>query len=50
MDIEEIKAQAVKELEEEQYREAVDKCKEKLKAKKWYHSLFPYKIVFIKRD
>lgn len=50
MNREEIRKQAEKELEEEQYREAVDKYKERLKAKKWYHKLFPYRIVFIKRD
>jgi hypothetical protein len=47
---EEIKAQAEAEIIEEDFRKAVDACKEKLRAKKWYHKLMPYKIVLIKRE
>ena len=50
MNKEEIKRQAEREIKEEAFRKAVDKMKEKLRAKKWYHSLFPWKIVIIKRD
>jgi hypothetical protein len=42
--------QAEKELEEELFREAVEKHKEKLKTKKWYNKLFPYKIIIKRID
>lgn len=50
VDFEDIKAQAEKEIKEEEFREAVDKCKERIKSKKWWHFLIPFKIVFIRRD
>lgn len=40
--------QAEKEIREEDFRDAVEKKKEELRSKKWYHKLFPYKII-IKR-
>lgn len=49
MNITEIKAQAEKEIQEEDFRKAVDTCKEKLRAKKWWHAVMPWKIVIIKR-
>lgn len=50
MDQNEIKEQALKELKEEQFREAVDKMKEKLKRAKWWHKLLPFKVIIIRRD
>lgn len=51
MDMKEIRAQAEKELEEERFKEAVEKYKEKLKKKRsFWDVIFPYKIVFIKKE
>jgi len=50
IDFKEIKEQAEAELKAEELRAAVDAYKIKLKSKKWYHCLFPYKIVFIRRE
>ena len=50
MNIEEIKKIAEKELEEEDLRIAIDKFKVKLRRPKWYHRLFPYRIVIIKKE
>lgn len=47
---EEIKAVAQLEIDHEDYREAVDACKAKLRAKRWWHKLLPFKIVIIKRE
>ena len=50
MDLEKVKEQAKKELEDELFREAVEKEKEKLRGKKpFLHKLLPYKIIFIRR-
>lgn len=46
----EIKLQAEKELQEENNRILIDKMKDKLKSKKWWHKIWPYKIVIIRRD
>lgn len=48
--IEEIRKVAKAELEAERLREAIDAYKKKLKEKKWFHRLFPYRIVFIKKE
>lgn len=48
--VQEIKEQAEKELKEEQRRHDVDSYKNKLKAKKWWHKLLPFKIVLIRRE
>lgn len=50
MNLEEIKAKAESEIRAEEFRKAVDAYKEKLRAKKWWHKLFPYKIVILKRS
>lgn len=50
MSIDEIKEMAEKEIQEENLRLAIDKCKEKIKAKKWWHNLMPFKIVIIRRQ
>jgi len=47
---EEIRAQAEKEIFEEDFREKVDACKEKLRQKKWWHGLFPWRIIIVRRD
>lgn len=38
------------EIREEEFRKAVDACKKRLKERKWYHRLFPYKLVFVRVD
>jgi hypothetical protein len=50
INFEEVKKQAIEELEEEQYRKAVDAYKEKLRAKKWWHYLLPFRVVFVRRE
>ena len=51
MNIEEVKKSAKKELEEELFREAVVRYKEKLKTKRsLWDLIFPYKIVLIKKE
>ena len=47
MNIKEIEAQARKELQEERHREAVEKCKEKMRRAKWYHRIFPWEFVIV---
>lgn len=49
-DVELMKKVAEAELKHEMMREAIDAYKKKLKASKWYHKLFPYRIVFIRRE
>lgn len=51
MDIAEIKKRAIKELEDERFRKAVENYKEKLKNKKnIWDRLFPYKITITKKE
>ena len=51
MNLEEIKKQARKEIEEDDYRQAVDKYKEKLRDKrKFWNKVFPWKIIIIRKD
>jgi len=51
MDIEEIKRQAIKEIEEEFFRKAVDEYKVKLKNKKsLWDVIIPFKILIIKKE
>lgn len=50
MDIKQIKEQAEKEFKEEQVRIAVDLYKIKLKKRKWWHVVMPYRIVIIRRN
>lgn len=50
MNLETIKITALKELRDEEFREAVEIYKTKLKAAKWWHKLLPYKVVLIKRE
>lgn len=47
----EIKAQAEKELQEEYFREAVEKYKEKLRNKRSvWDIVFPYRILIVKKE
>lgn len=48
-DLKEIKLQAEKELKEEKFRAAVEQEKERIKSKKNFWDLFPYKIQIIKK-
>jgi len=48
--LKEIKHQALKEIKEEEFRIAVDKYKTKIRNKKWWHNIVPYKIVIIRRS
>ncbi len=49
MNCEKIKEAALKELEEEKFKSEVEKCKNKLKERKWWHKLLPYKIIITRR-
>lgn len=50
IDVKEVTKQAQKELDEEAFREAVEKAKVKIRNQKsLMRRLFPYKIVFIKK-
>lgn len=44
-----IRAIAEAELKQEQQREAIEQMKEKLRQEKWFHRLFPWKVVIIRR-
>lgn len=45
-----IREQALKEIHEEEFRRAVDEYKQKLRETKWYHRIFPWKIIILRRD
>ena len=50
MNIELIKKQAQEELKQEAFREAVGAYKQKLKRRKWWHKLIPYRVIILRRD
>ena len=51
MDVKETEKQALKEIKEEDFRTAVEKCKDKLRRKKsLWDIIFPYKIVIIPKE
>lgn len=53
IDINDVKLQAEKELEEEEFKELVEQYKEKLREKRsrsWFRKLFPYKILIINQN
>jgi len=51
MNIEAIKKQALKEIQEEDFRKEVDKYKDKLRNhKSAWDKIFPYKIIVIKKE
>ena len=45
-----VKAAAKKEIEEEEFREAVDRYKIRLRQRKWWHALVPFKVLIVRRD
>ncbi len=47
---ERVKRHAQAELDEERFREQVEIEKTQLRAKRWWHILFPWRITFIRRD
>jgi len=46
---EDVIEQARKELDEEDFRRAVEKEKTKIRATKWWHKFVPFKIIVIRR-
>ena len=51
INMDEVKAKATKELQEEMFREQVEKYKAKLRDKKsFWNSIFPYKFIVIRKD
>jgi len=51
MDIEKIKAEARKEIKEEDFRKAVDEYKAKLRSRKTiWDKIFPYKLMIVKKE
>jgi len=50
MDVDSVRRQAVKELKDERFHEAVEKEKDKLRKKrKLWDVIFPYSVVFVKK-
>jgi hypothetical protein len=47
--LETIQSQARAEIRAEDFREDVDKYKEKLRAKKWWHRFMPFKVIIVRR-
>ena len=45
----ELLKQAKAEVQEELFREAVDKEKERIRAVRWWHNFIPWKIIIIRR-
>jgi hypothetical protein len=50
MNIEEVKRMALQELAQDELRKAIDQYKKKLRETKWYHKIFPWRIVIIKKE
>ncbi|MDJ0952537.1 MAG: hypothetical protein QNJ81_02540 [Acidimicrobiia bacterium] len=50
MNFEEVKRQAQKEIDEEDFAEAVRQYKIKLRQAKWWHKLVPFKLVLVRRN
>lgn len=44
MDAEQIKARALADLQAEDFKRRVEQHKQKLKAGKWWHRIFPFRI------
>lgn len=42
--------QARAEIAEEKFRAAVDAAKVKIRARRWWHALVPFRIVILRRD
>lgn len=50
MTIEEIKKKAIEEVAEEDFRAAVDAYKVKLRKRKWWHTVIPWRILIVPRE
>lgn len=50
MDLVEVKKQAEKEFQEELFKEAVVKYKQKLRTKSSFWDFFPYRLLIIKKE
>lgn len=48
--LERVRTQARKEIEEDDFAEAVERYKVKLRKQKWWHRLLPIKILIVRRD
>ncbi len=49
-DVNKIKEQAQKEIDQENFRTAVEAMKQKLKRRRWWHKLLPLKVVIVRRE
>lgn len=49
INIKEVELTARLELHEEKFRKAVDVAKERMRRERWWHRLFPWRIVIIRR-
>jgi len=45
-----VKRQAQKEIEEEEFAEAVERYKAKLRQQKWWHKFVPFKVLIVRRE
>lgn len=51
MDIEDVKRQAHLEYEQELFREAVEKYKQKLRERRsWWDRIFPWRIIIVRKE
>lgn len=50
LDVANIRAIAEAELKNEIFRNAVEEMKQKLRRVRWYHRLFPWRVVILRRD
>lgn len=48
-DMEQIERDAREELDNERRRILIDKAKQRLRERRWWHRLFPFRITFTKR-
>lgn len=48
--LDDVRKQAEKEIHEEDFRDAVDLYKMKLRQEKWWHRLVPFKILIVRRE
>lgn len=47
---EDVRQQAERELKQERFRKAVERYKERMQARRWWHRLFPYTVIITRRD
>ncbi len=48
--LDKVRREAQKEIDEEDFRSAVDRYKIKLRERKWWHRLMPFKVLIVRRD